>query len=107
MDRPTTHHESPRQAGRLAACEAPHDLGFRPAFLDFATCTVYLSRFRDGRAAPVHLLEGLPEEVVLIRDGAGRVVATKSSLIAGFVRGGFFYTRAAAARAAAEWRVTP
>jgi len=31
------------------------------------------------------------------------VVAAKATLIAGFERQGYFYTRSAAARAAAEW----
>ena len=29
-------------------------LGFRPAFYDFATQKIYLSRFPDGRLAPCH-----------------------------------------------------
>jgi hypothetical protein len=78
-------------------------LGFKPAFLDFATQTIYPSRFADGRLAPFHLLDGLPEEVVIDRLPSGRVIAAKATLISGFVRNGFFYTRTAAARAAAEW----
>ncbi len=78
-------------------------LGFRPAFLDFETQKVYPSRFADGRLAPFHLLDGLPDEVVVDRLPSGRVVAAKASLISGFLRNGFFYTRTAAARAAAEW----
>lgn len=54
------------------------ELGFRPAILDFATMTIYGSF--DG-------LAGLP----------------CGSLVAGFERGGFFYTRTAAERAAREW----
>jgi len=78
-------------------------LGFRPAFFDFARHTIYLSRFADGRAAPFHLLEGLPDDVVAIRSERGRAIAAKATLIAGFERNGFFYTRAAAARATREW----
>jgi len=80
-------------------------LGFKPAFLDFATQIIYPSRFADGRLAPFHLLDGLPEEVVIDRTPNGRVIAAKATLISGFVRNGFFYTRTAAARAAAEWAV--
>ena len=54
------------------------NLGFRPAFLDFATMTIY------------------PSEVAAGMDG-------RATLIAGFERNGFFYTRTAAARAAMEW----
>jgi hypothetical protein len=78
-------------------------LGFRPAFLDFSTQTIYPSRFADGRPAPIHLLDGLPDEVVTDRLASGRVVAAKASLISGFERGGFFYTRQAAVRACVEW----
>jgi hypothetical protein len=78
-------------------------LGFRPCFFDFATQRIYPSRFADGRLAPFHLLDGLPEEVVIDRAANGRVVAAKATLISGFVRDGFFYTRTAAARAAQEW----
>ena len=78
-------------------------LGFRPAFFDFATQRIYPSRFADGRLAPFHLLDGLPDEVVVDRSANGRVVAAKATLISGFVRDGFFYTRTAAARAAREW----
>ncbi len=73
-------------------------LGFMPAFQDTHTGTVYLSRFADGRVAPMHLLDGLPNEVVLQRTSAGRVRAVKASLAAGFVSGGRFYTREQAAR---------
>ena len=53
-------------------------LGFRPALLDFATMTIY--RSFDG-------LAGLP----------------RATLVEGFERSGFFYTVAAAKRAAREW----
>ncbi|MDT3669806.1 MAG: hypothetical protein ROZ37_05670 [Aromatoleum sp.] len=67
--------------------------GFEPAFLDNETRQIYLSRFADGRPAPCHLLDGLRDEVVVARDGRGRVAATKASLVAGFLRCGEFYTR--------------
>jgi hypothetical protein len=95
--------EDARYAGTGGRSEANRDLGFRPAFFDCATCIVYLSRYRDGRVAPFHLLDGLPEDVVLVRADCGRVAVVKSSLISGFERNGYFYTRAAAARAVAEW----
>ena len=53
--------------------------GFIPAFLDFQTFTIHCSRFAAG------------------------ALAAKARLIPGFVRGGYFYTRTAAARAAREW----
>jgi len=59
---------------------------------------VYLSRFADGRRAPIHVLDGLPGELVTTRDGAGRVAGTVDSIVAGFVRRGQFMTRDEAAR---------
>ena len=72
-------------------------LGFQPAFVDRETGTVHLSRFPDGRLAPCHLLDGLPAEIVLARDGRGRVMRVKASLVSGFVHGERFYTRDEAA----------
>jgi hypothetical protein len=77
-------------------------LGFRPAFLDLATRIVYPSRYADGRLAPFHVLDGLPQALVVTRHRDGRVVRVKASVITGFVRGGRFYTRAQAAFAAGE-----
>jgi hypothetical protein len=62
--------------------QALADLGFRPALLDYATMTIYWSL--DGLASPPQL-----------------------TLVAGFERHGFFYTRTAAERAAREWRLVP
>lgn len=75
--------------------------GFRPAFMDVATRTIYESRFADGRLAPFHLLDGLPDTVVLMRGAGGRVARVKESVVSGFVLRGRFYTREEAARAVA------
>ena len=79
-------------------------LGFRPAFFDFATQRIYLSCWPNGMPAPIHMLDGLPDEVVIDRAPNGKVITTKATVIAGFVRNGFFYTRRAAARAVADWK---
>jgi hypothetical protein len=68
-------------------------LGFQPAFIDRETCTVYLSRYTDGRLAPCHLLDGLPGELVLARDEEGHVTHVKASVESGFVHGERFHTR--------------
>ena len=73
--------------------------GFHPAFFDTRTGTVYLSRFADGRPAPFHILDGLPEELRISRTACGCVAAIRSGVISGFVFEGSFYTRAEAARA--------
>ena len=72
-------------------------LGFRPAFRDTDTGQTYPSTFADGRPAPFHILDGLPEPVVLARDRYGRVSRVLGSIVAGFLREGIFYTRAEAA----------
>jgi hypothetical protein len=95
--------ENADHAGSGGRSQANRGLGFHPAFLDTGTFAIYLSRFADGRPAPFHMLDGLPDEVVVARSTSGRVVAAKGTLVSGFERNGFFYTRTAAARAAAEW----
>lgn len=78
-------------------------LGFRPAFYDYATGAVYLSRGADGWLSSEHVLDGLPDEAVAVRSDCGRVIAAKATLLAGFERRGYFYTQPAAWRAADEW----
>lgn len=78
--------------------EENRPLGFRPAFKDLASGAVYDSRFADGRPAPFHLLDGLPEELVLQREPGGRVGRVRDSIVSGFVLNGRFYTRDEAAR---------
>ena len=107
MNKKQLQRENEAYAGTGGRSQANAGLGFAPAFLDFATFTIHPSRFADGRPAPFHVLDGLPEEAVVLRAPCGRVVAAKATLISGFVRGGFFYTRAAAARLVRDWDSTP
>lgn len=67
--------------------------GFRPAFYDTSSRTIHLSRFADGRLAPIHLLDGLPEQVVVSRDATGRIEAVSDAIVSGFEMYGRFYTR--------------
>jgi hypothetical protein len=80
--------------------------GFRPAFFDFATATLYPSCHADGMPAEGHELDGLPDSVVAIRTTGGRVLAARATLRPGYERGGFFFTRSSARRALREWRTT-
>lgn len=80
-------------------------MGFRPAFYDAATNCIYPSRYADGRPAPCHLLDGLPEEVIIKRDPNGRVATVKSTLVAGFIRDGLFYDREQATSLMENWTV--
>lgn len=88
-----------RFAGTGGRSEENCHAAFRPAFLDMDTSQVYESRFADGRPAPIHLLDGLPDEVIVERTTCGRVLAVKASVIAGFVRAARFYSREEAAAA--------
>ena len=99
----TLRLDNARHRGTGGCSQNNSSLGFRPAFFDYANHTIYPSRFRDGRLAPFHILDGLPEQAVAIRAEDGRVVAAKATIIAGFERDGFFYTRTAAAKAARDW----
>ena len=80
-------------AGTPGVSQVNRRRGFLPGFLDRATGSVYLSRHADGRPATVHLLDGLPEELVVARTHSGQVAAIKGTVVAGFVHEGQFYTR--------------
>ncbi|MDM0074756.1 hypothetical protein QTH90_10210 [Variovorax sp. J2P1-59] len=67
--------------------------GFRPAFRNTETGNVYPSRFADGRLAPIHLIDGLPNELVDARSAAGKVMSVKPSVQSGFTLNGRFYDR--------------
>ena len=78
--------------------EENRSCGFLPAFMYTQTRVVYPSRFADGRPAPFHLLDGLPDEVVMVRHGSGRVASVKPSVVSGFLSNGRFFTRDEAAQ---------
>lgn len=73
------------------------DVRLRPAFRDLSSGVVFLSRFPDGRLAPMHVWDGLPESAVLHRSPDGRVASLKHTVVAGFLGGERFYTREEAA----------
>lgn len=80
-------------AGTGGVSKGNRNLGFLPAFLETRSGKIYLSRFADGRLAPVHVLDGLPPALVTRRTPAGRVSAILGSVVSGFVRAGRFYSR--------------
>jgi hypothetical protein len=90
--------ESDAYAGSGGVSQENRAMGFCPAFYDRETGVIELSRFANGTVAPVHLLEGLPDAWVVERGMDGMTLAIKQSIIAGFVRGGSFYTRQQAAQ---------
>ena len=73
--------------------------GFVPGYLNTHSGVALRSRFADGKPAPIHLLDGLPDTWVLSRDKHGQVLSLKPGVIAGFLRDGILYTREEAARA--------
>ncbi|WP_295392612.1 hypothetical protein [uncultured Thiodictyon sp.] len=76
--------------------------GFLPGFRDNESGDLAISRFADGSAAPLHVLDGLPENWIAERDEHGHVTHTCPGLVSGFIRDGRFYTRDEAARACAH-----
>ena len=72
-------------------------LGFVPAFTDTSSGKLYVCSFADGRPAAFHVLDGLPDELVVARDRYGRPSHVVGTVIAGFAVDGRFYTREQAA----------
>jgi hypothetical protein len=84
-----------RGSGGVSAENRP--LGFVPAFKDTRTGKVYPSTYIDGRPSPFHVLDGLPDELVVARDRQGRPSHVVGSVVAGFTLDSCFYTREQAA----------
>lgn len=76
-----------------ATSENCQSSGFVPAFYDTLSGRSVISRYADGRPAPIHLLEGVPVEWVSEYDAEGHVAALRPGVISGFLRAGRFYTR--------------
>ena len=91
--------------GTGGASEGNRDAGFVPAFLNRDTGETHVSAYADGRCAPVHVLDGLPDGVIVRRNRSGKVTAVRGTIVAGFLRGGRFYTREQAADEAAQTSV--
>ncbi len=95
----TLRHQNRAYLGSGGRSQENRSLGIAPAFMDTETGVVYPACFADGRRAPMHLLDGLPDELVVERLESGSVARVKATVIAGFVGRCRFYTRAQAARA--------
>jgi hypothetical protein len=98
--------ENREYGGRGGISAENVSLGFRPAFMDLETGRVFASCFADGRPAAVHVIEGLPDKLVIERNTAGRVMAVKASIVAGFTWRGRFLTREEAACIVSEFERT-
>ena len=89
--------ENARFGDSGGASENNRESGFVPAYRNIRTGQTVASCFANGEPAPVHVLEGLPEDWVLARDGDGQVSRVLATVVSGFIRDGRFYTREAAA----------
>ncbi|MEH6825510.1 MAG: hypothetical protein V7629_16550 [Motiliproteus sp.] len=95
----TLRMENRQYAGTGGISQLNCEYGFVPAFQNTLDRINEISRFGDGRAAPLHLLDGLPDAWVIERSPEGKVLSVKDSVIAGFLRQDRFYTREQAASA--------
>jgi len=98
LDTKLLQRENCEFGGTGGVSDGNRGAGFSPAFLDQETHVVYASRFADGRLAPFHLIDGLPDELVISRHASGRISAIKATVVSGFVRDERFYSREEAAR---------
>ena len=76
----TLTQENHQYAGTGGISKNNRHLGFVPAFMDANTGNIYRSKLPDGRPAPVHMLCGLPQEIL-------------NTVISGFLLKETFYTR--------------
>ncbi|MEQ8483877.1 MAG: AMP-binding protein [Pseudomonadales bacterium] len=102
MTRGQLHRDNLAFAGTGGVSAGNRCARFHPAFRDAATGQVERARFADGSAAPMHVLDGLPDAWVAERDVHGNPCTLRPGIVAGFVRDGVFYTREQAAAAVAD-----
>ena len=97
MDRKTLQQQNLEFDGTHGVSRENRQSGFSPAFRDETTGRIEYARFRHGEPAPMHLICGLPEEWAIDHDEYGSICRVRSSIVAGFIREGIFYTRQEAA----------
>ena len=97
-------HESMIYRGSGGVSAENRAYGFRPAFFDRDSGRVYLACDAGGTPSAVHCFDGLPDDLVMLRDESGRPTEVKSSVTAGFVREGCFFTREQAAQVV-QWEL--
>ena len=91
--------ENSAYSGTAGVSENNRAAGFKPAYQNIRTGETVISRFSDGRPAPVHVLDGVPKDWVVKRDDRGHVRRVLATIVSGFLRHGRFYTREDAVRA--------
>ena len=93
MDNRMLQLENLAFAGTAGVSRNNRASGFTPAFLDKKTGLVEISRFKNGRPSPTHIISWLPSSWASRLASDGSVENLKPGIIAGFVRDGVFYTR--------------
>jgi hypothetical protein len=98
----TLQQENRQYRGRGGVSAENASLGLQPAFMDRETGRIFASCFADGHPAVVHIIDGLPDDLVIRRNAAGKAMAVKDCVVAGFVCRGQFFTREQAALIVAQ-----
>ncbi len=83
----TKEHTATSKRNVFSTCEKQR-LIFQPAFYDMQTGKIHICRFANGQQAPLHILDGIPENVT---------ARSEVNLISGFIYNGVFMTRQQAA----------
>ena len=91
--------ENSAYSGTAGVSENNRAAGFQPAYRNIRTGETVVSRFSDGRPAPVHVLDGVPKDWVVKRDDRGHVHRVLATIVSGFLCRGRFYTREEAVHA--------
>lgn len=99
MDNRTLSQENQAYCDTQGVSQNNWRSGFIPAFQDTRTGRIRFSRDRKGEIARLHIISWLPREWAQRIDEQGEVTCLKTSIVAGFVRDGVFYTREEAANA--------
>jgi hypothetical protein len=72
--------------------------GFLPACRDLEAGRIFASRFADGRPAAVHVIDELPDGLVICKRAVGTALVLKNSVVAGSTWCDWFFTREQAVR---------
>ncbi len=93
MNKQTLRMENLAYAGTRGISQNNSDLNFKPAFLDKKTGRTEIAKLKGNVEAPMHIISWLPKEWATCFDDNGLVLELRPGIIAGFERGGSFYTR--------------
>lgn len=81
-------------SGQSRTAQQPNCLnGFTPAFLNAESGDIAFAKFANGFPAPVHIVEGLPENWFKQPNKKSGKEDLKQEIVSGFIREGHFFTR--------------